>query len=113
MKSRNSMDAHSLIPQLIGIRNVLGVLIEQLLPPGKYTGSTLNEAILDVVANHPDGIDVPEIQRQIVAGGYESRSPYLRGIVNSTCLKCAARGEIQMERQGTRKIFKPIMKRRE
>jgi hypothetical protein len=102
------MDAHSLIPQLIGIRNVIGVLIDQLSPPGKYTGRTLNEAILDVVSSHHEGLSAAEIQKQIVAGGYESRSHYLRGIVSSTCIKCASRGEIQMERQGSRKIFKPV-----
>lgn len=84
---RPAMEAHSLIPQLIGIRNVFGSLIEQLLPPGKYTESTLNKAIMDVVSNHPDGVGVTEIQKLIVAGGYKSRSPYLRGIVHSTCIK--------------------------
>lgn len=115
MKSGSYMpplDAHSLIPQLIGIRNVLGLVIDQLLPPGKYTGRTLNEAILDVVSSHPDGFGAAEIQKQIMAGGYESRSPHLRGIVSSTCIKCAARGQVRIERQGSRKIFKPTMKRR-
>ena len=102
------MQASINVSELVSLRESIDALIERAFPTGRFTNHTLNLAIVEIVAGHPQGIGVTDIENQLRIGGYRTRSSNFRCTLHNACIRLGAKGAVKLDQSTGRKILRPV-----